>query len=78
MQFMIHAGKVVKEIAAEMITENSFSDIPAIRQIIFFGDGAAKCREVIKRDNVYFADDFRISASHMQKPVYQAVNRQAF
>ena len=68
-----HAGKVVKEIAAEVITEKTFAEIPAASAIIFFGDGASKCREVIKRDNAYFEDDFRISASQMQKPVYQAV-----
>jgi tRNA threonylcarbamoyladenosine biosynthesis protein TsaB len=28
---------------------------------------------VIKRINAYFADDFRISASHMHRPVFQAL-----
>ncbi len=69
---------IVKEIAAEIISEGSFSDIPGSRKIIFFGDGAAKCREVIKRENVYFADNFRISASHMQRPVYQSVHDRHF
>lgn len=66
-------GIVYKEISAEIISENSFADIPESKKIVFFGDGAAKCKEVLKRKNVYFADDFRMSASHMQKPVYQAV-----
>lgn len=67
------AGNTVKDISAEIITENSFSNIPESQKIIFFGDGSAKCKEVIKRTNTYFADDFRISAAHMHKPVYQAI-----
>ena len=54
-----------KEISADIIREDSFADIPESKKIIFFGDGAAKCKEVIKRKNVYFQDDFRISASQM-------------
>jgi tRNA threonylcarbamoyladenosine biosynthesis protein TsaB len=69
---------VIKTISAEIINEDSFSDIPESKGIIFFGDGASKCKEIIKRKNVYFADDFRISASHMQKPVYQAVDIKHF
>lgn len=67
-------GKTVKEISADIIEEDSFSDIPENRRIIFFGDGAAKCKGVIKRKNIYFEDDFRISAAYMHKPVYEAIN----
>jgi tRNA threonylcarbamoyladenosine biosynthesis protein TsaB len=62
----------VKDISAEIINEDSFINIPESKKIIFFGDGAAKCKELIKRTNAHFADDFRISASHMHKPVFQA------
>jgi tRNA threonylcarbamoyladenosine biosynthesis protein TsaB len=67
-----------KEISAEIITENSFADIPESKKIIFFGDGAPKCKEVIKRKNIFFADDFRISSAHMQKPVYEAFDNRHF
>ncbi len=67
-----HGGKI-REISAEIIDEKSFIDIPDTEKILFFGDGAAKCRGVIKRGNVNFEDDFRISASYMQKPVFQAI-----
>ena len=66
-------GKKIKDISAEIITEETFMNFPVSQKIIFFGDGAAKCKEVIKRTNVHFADDFRISASHMHKPVFQAI-----
>jgi tRNA threonylcarbamoyladenosine biosynthesis protein TsaB len=71
-------GKKEKEVSADIIDENSFADIPESKKIIFFGDGASKCKKVIKRNNIYFADDFRISASHMQKPVYQAIENRKF
>jgi tRNA threonylcarbamoyladenosine biosynthesis protein TsaB len=66
-------GNKVKDIAAEVITEKSFINIPESQKIIFFGNGAAKCKEVINRENVFFVPDFNISAAHMQKPVYKAV-----
>jgi tRNA threonylcarbamoyladenosine biosynthesis protein TsaB len=71
-------GKTFREISAEIISESSFADIPESKKIIFFGDGSSKCREHIRRKNVYFAEDFRISASFMQKPVYQAINKSHF
>jgi tRNA threonylcarbamoyladenosine biosynthesis protein TsaB len=73
-----HNGKTEKEISAEIITPDSFADIPESKKIIFFGDGASKCRGVVRRKNIYFADDFRISASHMHKPVYEAIDNRHF
>ena len=71
-------GKTKKEVSADIIREDSFAEIPESKKIIFFGDGALKCKEVIKRKNVYFPDDFRISASQMQIPVYQAIDNLHF
>jgi tRNA threonylcarbamoyladenosine biosynthesis protein TsaB len=72
------SGEKIRDISAEVINEKSFTDIPESSRIIFFGDGAAKCREVIIRKNVYFAEDFRMSASHMQVPVYEAIKTKHF
>jgi len=72
------AGLKTKDITAEVINENSFSDILDIQPIIFFGDGALKCRDVIRHKNAIFAENFSISASHMQKPVIEAFNNNAF
>jgi tRNA threonylcarbamoyladenosine biosynthesis protein TsaB len=68
-----YSGKIVKKISAEVITPESFSDITESEKIIFFGNGAEKCREIIKRKNSYFNSDFSISASHMLVPAYQAL-----
>jgi tRNA threonylcarbamoyladenosine biosynthesis protein TsaB len=66
-------GKTIKNISAEIISENSFINISESKKIIFFGDGAAKCKDIIRRTNAYFADDYRISASHMHIPVSEAL-----
>lgn len=67
------AGNSVKKVSADIISEDSFSNINENIKIIFFGDGAAKCRDIIKRPNIYFDNDFRISASHMHIPAFQAL-----
>ena len=52
-------GNRLKDISAEIINEDSFSNIPESQKIIFFGDGAIKCKEVINRKNALFADRFQ-------------------
>jgi tRNA threonylcarbamoyladenosine biosynthesis protein TsaB len=71
-------GNTFREITAEIIDGRSFADIPESKKIIFFGDGSSKCRDHIVRKNVSFAEDFKISASYMQIPVYQAINKNHF
>ena len=65
-------GKKIKDISAEVINELSFLNISESRKIIFFGEGALKCKEVVSHKNALFITDFAISASHMHKPVFQA------
>ena len=67
------SGRTIKEISAEIITENSFSSIPASQNIIFFGNGALKCKNVIERGNSFFVDDFVMSAANMKIPAMQAL-----
>jgi len=71
-------GHKIKDIAAEIINEDTFVNIPESQKIIFFGDGAIKCKEVINRKNAVFANDYMISASYMYKPVLQAFYNQHF
>ncbi len=71
-------GTKLKDISAEIITEATFADIPESQKIIFFGDGAVKCRDVINRKNAIFAKDYVISAAHMHKPAFQALNNHRF
>jgi tRNA threonylcarbamoyladenosine biosynthesis protein TsaB len=72
------SGSVVKETRAEIINKDSFSEIPVSSRIFFFGDGSGKCRDVIKRKNIYFDENFRISASFMQEPAYELFRKSHF
>ena len=71
-------GKTVKEISAEIIDDSSFTGIPESVQLLIFGDGASKCKKVIKRENVEFADEFRMSAAYMYEPAFKSLREQRF
>ena len=73
-----HSGKQIKDISADIITESSFDAIPENHKIIFFGDGAAKCSDIIKKQNIEFIDNFNISAAFMYKPVKEAFELKRF
>jgi len=71
-------GTTVKSTRAEIIMEDSFNDLPEKARIFIFGNGANKCREILKRRNVFFFDDFRLSASFMRVPAYEALKNNRF
>ena len=55
-----------RETAAEIIDENSFADILKDNKVVFFGDGAAKCKAVFSANpNAVFIDDVFPSAKDM-------------
>ena len=72
------AGNCIRSIQAEIIDQNSLSDFPESKRIFIFGDGAIKCKEIFNRKNVVFDNNYRISASHMYKPVYELFNKRRF
>jgi len=73
-----HEGNKILEITAGVIDGDSFSGIPAHVRIMFFGDGSAKCKGVIRRSNICFADEFSISSGSMIKPAYKAIDERRF
>ncbi|WP_374949267.1 tRNA (adenosine(37)-N6)-threonylcarbamoyltransferase complex dimerization subunit type 1 TsaB [Mucilaginibacter sp.] len=59
-------GQVIKSTSAEIIDQNSFSDLLATNRILFFGDGADKCREILgSNPNAEFLSGFINSAVHL-------------
>jgi tRNA threonylcarbamoyladenosine biosynthesis protein TsaB len=72
------SGKEVKGVSAEIITKETFNRFPSSSRIFLFGDGASKCREILNSNNIIIDDDFRISASFMQNPVYEAFAEKRF
>ncbi len=55
----------VRETSAEIITPGSFKDILKKRKVFFFGDGSAKCREMIASPNAVFLENIFPSAKSM-------------
>jgi tRNA threonylcarbamoyladenosine biosynthesis protein TsaB len=58
-------GKPLTGIKAEIIHEHSFSEELSSGRIFFFGNGAGKCKSIIKHPNAYFIDDIYASARFM-------------
>lgn len=68
----------VKTPSAEIVDEHFLSDVLDEHPVYFFGDGADKCREVIKHPNAHFVADIRPMAREMQALAIKALTRQQF
>lgn len=60
----------IREIKAEIINEESFSEFLGKGKVYFLGDGAKKCKSVITNDNAIFLEDYFPSAKQMAKLSY--------
>jgi tRNA threonylcarbamoyladenosine biosynthesis protein TsaB len=65
-------GNKIRNISAEIITNDTFAEYPVSQKIVFFGDGALKCREVIDRKNAIFVAEYMMSAAYMYQPAFKA------
>jgi tRNA threonylcarbamoyladenosine biosynthesis protein TsaB len=66
------SGNRVRETAAEIIDEQSFSSYLANHKVLFFGDGAEKCKSVLASNpNALFLDDFANPAIHLTSKAAQ-------
>lgn len=54
-----------REIAADIVDENSYLDYLNKCPVYFFGNGASKCREKITHPNAHFIDDIHPLAKRM-------------
>lgn len=65
-------GENIKPTAAEIINEDSFAGLLKDNQILFFGDGAEKCRGVLGANpNAIYVPGFVNSATHLTKKAAQ-------
>ena len=62
--------QLIREIKAEIIDENSFSEELSKGKIYFLGDGSQKCKEIITHNNAVFVDDKFPSAKEMAQLSY--------
>jgi len=60
----------LREIKAEIIDENSFSEYLEKEKVYFLGDGANKCKDVIINNNAVFIDDKFPSSKEMASLSY--------
>ncbi len=67
-----------REIAAEIIDENSFAELLQKREMVFFGDGAKKCKPVLEGDSGIFIDNIEASALGMIELAEQKFQRKQF
>ena len=56
---------VVKPTSADIIDETSYNGLLETHKILFFGNGAEKCRQVLRHPNAYFMDGVHPLASAM-------------
>jgi len=59
------AFKVLEETNAKIVDSDSFYESLKNQRILFFGNGAPKCKDVIKSENALFLDDIVPLASNM-------------
>lgn len=59
-------GESVLPVSAEIIDENSFSEYLKTNKVLFFGNGAEKCKEQITHKNALFLGPDKTSARFMQ------------
>lgn len=72
-------GENIKPTAAEIIDENGFADLLKDNKILFFGDGAGKCREVLgHNENAFFLPEFVNSATHLTKKAAEKFAKKDF
>ena len=60
-------NEIVKEISADIIDENSYSDFLQKHKILFFGDGSAKCKATLSHENATFVENRNPSSAFMAK-----------
>lgn len=72
------AGKALTRVTAEIIDENSFSDYFDTKKILFFGNGAEKCREKIVHPNALFKGPAKTTARFMQNLAENKYNKKEF
>ena len=71
-------GKAISDVTAEIIDENSFAEHLQTKKILFFGNGADKCREKITHANALFNGPDKTTARFMQNLAEIKYNKKEF
>lgn len=68
----------IRETTAEIINAESFSEYDSASTIIFFGNGALKCKNIIERQNCIFDESFILSSRGHKELAFDAFERKDF
>jgi len=72
-------GNNIMPTSAEIIDEHSFEKLLQDHQMIFFGDGAAKCSNVLgTKPDAHIVTDFTNSASYLSKKAFEKFEKKDF
>lgn len=63
--FYNHSLQVIRETAADIVEEGSYADILAAHKVLFFGNGAEKCKAHLTHPHALFTDGVHPLASGM-------------
>lgn len=78
MAWFNQAGQFVKDTVAEIITADSFADELAKTPMVFFGNGAAKCKSLLTSPRAEFIDTFTLKAGYLAPLAEQAFENKRF
>ncbi|HLP73539.1 MAG TPA: tRNA (adenosine(37)-N6)-threonylcarbamoyltransferase complex dimerization subunit type 1 TsaB [Bacteroidales bacterium] len=71
-------GNKIKDISAGILNSDIFAGVTGHHQVIAFGDGSFKLKNLLPTADVSVADDFRMSAAHLQIPAAEALKSGKF
>lgn len=71
-------GNILNDVEAVVVAENSFDDLLLEHRILYFGNGAAKCCEVLTHSNAVFIDGITTSAVNMVKIATEKLEQKNF
>jgi tRNA threonylcarbamoyladenosine biosynthesis protein TsaB len=67
-----------REVSADVIEEDSYHEILESHPVCFFGNGAEKCKALLKHPNAFFVNDINPSATSMIAPVLKQYHQSKF
>lgn len=68
----------LRAVSADIIDENSFSEFLTDKQVVFFGNGAEKCKTVLHHPNAHFLDDIYPKATDLIELAEESFNKKDF
>ena len=71
-------GEEIRPVSAEIIDGNFLSEFFENHKILFFGNGAEKCKSLIKHKNAFFEGPMKTSAQFMQAISEEKFNKKEF